>query len=304
MPTYASPSLYIDFARLAPPQVIEEIAYEDLLAAYKAGILTRNPDLERALQLEQSATNIILEVEAYGEMLVRARINAAARAVLLPFASGADLDALGALYNEARIPFVENPRSIRTNPEDWDTDARFRRQIQLSVEAFTTAGSRGAYEYHALKADPTIADVSATFVAPGTVKIAVMNSGSDPVPTHAQLEAVTERLYRPEIKPLTDMIRVAPVAVSYTTIDATLTLYPGPNNGLVLTEAGKALTDLRSRVARTGRDLTRSAIITALQREGVHSIDLRAPARDVIVGEDACVWITKADLKTAQNRTE
>ena len=33
MPNYESPALYIDFARLPPPQVIEEIDYEALLQA-------------------------------------------------------------------------------------------------------------------------------------------------------------------------------------------------------------------------------------------------------------------------------
>ncbi|MGZ5390180.1 MAG: baseplate J/gp47 family protein, partial [Aeromicrobium sp.] len=228
MPTYESPALYIDFARLPPPQVIEEIDYEVLLGIYKAEVLSKNPKLEKAILLEQSPTNIILQAEAYGEMMVRARINAAARAVMLPFAVGADLDVLAAFYGVQRelIP-VAGSNPLIFEPE---SDARFRRRVQMATEAFTTAGSEGAYIFHALAADPTIRDASAVAIDDkGGVKITIMNSGSDPLPTEAQLAAVRERLNRKNIKPLTDVVSVGSVEVLHTTIDAQLTLYPGPN---------------------------------------------------------------------------
>jgi len=44
----------------------------------------------------------ILEVAAYREMLLRARINSAAKAVMLPYATGSDLDVLGSLFRTSR----------------------------------------------------------------------------------------------------------------------------------------------------------------------------------------------------------
>jgi phage-related baseplate assembly protein len=116
MPVYQSQDLFIDFARLPAPSVIETIAYEDLLTAYKARVLSANNDLAAALALEQSPLNIILETEAYGEMIVRERINMAARAVMLPFATGSDLDVLGALYGVARLPLVSTPAFVPDQP--------------------------------------------------------------------------------------------------------------------------------------------------------------------------------------------
>ena len=126
MPSFESPALYIDFARLPPPKVIEEIDFEVLLAAYKAQVLAKKPELAAALALEQSPTNVILEAEAYGEMIVRERINAAARASMLPFATGSDLDVIGARFNvprmtgelDLRFAFASRSPSSRSRPPD------------------------------------------------------------------------------------------------------------------------------------------------------------------------------------------
>ena len=198
MPNYEVPALYIDFARLPPPKVIEEIDFEVLLARYKADVLAKKPELAAALDLEQSPTNIILEAEAYGEMMVRERVNAAARAVMLAFSTGTDLDHLAALLNVERLTTVTRLRHLR--PDIKESDESLRRRAQLAPEAFTTAGSEGAYIFQALTADPTIRDVSAVKInEKGGVKISVMNSGSDPTPTKQQILNVVERLNRKNI---------------------------------------------------------------------------------------------------------
>lgn len=291
MPSYESPSLYIDFARLPPPAVIEELDYEALLTAYKNQVLEKKPSLANALALEQSPTNVILEAEAYGEMLVRARINSAARAVMLAFAIGSDLDHLAAFFNVERGA--------------GETDESLRRRAQLAPEAFTTAGSEGAYIFQALSADLTIRDASATMInKSGGVKVTIMNSGSDPTPTTAQILAVANRLNQKNIKPLTDVVSVSPVNVIHTKIVANIDLYPGPDSGLVMNDIGKALEKIRGRISLIGRDLMRSAIISALNQEGVHSVELVSPAADIIAGTDACVIIDSAEVNVLPTRRE
>jgi phage-related baseplate assembly protein len=290
MPTnFVSPALYIDFARLPPPAVIEEIDFEILLQAYKAGLLVKNPDLEQAILLEQSPTNIILEVEAYGEMLVRARVNDAARAVMLAFAVGTDLDNLAALYNVLRLTD--------------ETDERFRRRVQVAAESFTTAGSAGAYIFHAMTAAPTLRDVTAIMTEPGSVQVSLLNSGVNPVATVEHIRLVRDRLLMPNIKPLTDMISV--IAGEKITVDvkATLTLYPGPDAALIMADVTKAMEKVRSRINLLGRDLTRSALISAMYQEGVQNVDLAWPAQDIVVASHQFVWITSADIQVT-GRTE
>lgn len=291
MPNYESPALYIDFARLPPPKVIEELDFEVMLSRYKANVLAKKPELAAALNLEQSPTNVILGAEAYGEMLVRARINAAARAVMLAFSTGTDLDHLAALLNVERLP--------------GELDESLRRRAQLAPEALSTAGSEGAYIFQALTADVTIRDVSAVKInEKGGVRITVMNSGSDPTPTKQQLLNVFERLNRKNIRPLTDVITVVPVKVLRTDIVANVTFYPGPDTAIIMAEIGKALGKVRDRISLIGRDLTRSAIISALNQEGVQSVELISPAANIVAGSDACVIINSATVTPLPNRAE
>jgi phage-related baseplate assembly protein len=289
MPSFESPRLYIDFARLPPPQVIEEIDYEVLLAIYKAEVLEKNPALAAALNLEQSPTNIILEAEAYGEMIVRERINAAARASMLPFAKFSDLDVIGARFQCLRLPNEE--------------DDHFRRRIQVSMETYTTAGAHGAYIYHAMSVSPTIRDVSAVAErGTGRVRITIMANGNNPVPSSAVVDAVYDKLMSDAIKPLTDDISVVPVTKIATDIVANVTLYPGPDQSLVLADVNKALTNLRNRIALIGRDLKRSAVLAALTQEGVQNVETEF--QDIDVGTSACVWINSASVNVLTARQE
>ncbi|MGJ4953028.1 baseplate assembly protein [Bradyrhizobium sp. HKCCYLS20291] len=291
MPNYTSPALYIDFARLPPPDVIETIDYEVLLQRYKDEVLEKNPKLKAALALEQSPTNIILEPQAYGEVLVRARVNAAARAVMLAFAKGSDLDNLAAFFGVERLPD--------------ELDDGLRRRAQMAPEAYSTAGSEGAYIFQALSADVRIRDATATKVNKfGGVKVAIMQSGTDPVPTKDILTNVVRRLNQKGIKPLTDVISVCPVTPLRTQIVANITLYPGPDAALVMNDIGTALTKVRTNVSLIGRDLTRSAIISALNQNGVQSVDLIWPAADIVAGNDQCVVVGSAKVTPLPTRLE
>jgi phage-related baseplate assembly protein len=301
MPDYVSPSLTIDFSRLAPPAVVETVDYEDILQNLRNNLLSKNADLLAAIKLEQSPTNIILEVQSYAEMLVRERVNAAAKAVMLPFSTGTDLDNLAALYNVSRLTIAADP-NVSGSTAILENDSAFRSRIQLAPEAYTTAGSGGAYIFQAKTADITIRDASAVQIAPGRVRVCLMNNGSDPTATASQIANASARLLRPEIKPLTDDVIITSVKVVPTTIEATITLFPGPDASVVMAAIQTALLSVKNRVSFIGRELTRAALFAALTQEGVQNVDLRVPAKDIVVGDDACVRITGLKLDTAVAR--
>ncbi|WP_316196570.1 baseplate J/gp47 family protein [Bradyrhizobium sp. SZCCHNS3053] len=291
MPNFESPALYIDFARLPPPDAIETIEFEALLKTYQDEVVAKNPKLAAAVKLEQSPTNIILEPQAYGEMIVRARINAAARAVMLAFSLGADLDNLAAFFGVERLP--------------GELDDSLRRRAQLAPEAFSTAGSEGAYIFQALTADVRVRDATANKIDnKGGVRICVMAKGAEPIPTQDIILNVRNRLGQKGIKPLTDVITVVPVKVIKQKIVANITLYPGPDAALVMADMGKALTKVRNNLAMIGRDLTRSAIIAALNQSGVQNVDLISPAADVQADPSQCVIVESAEITPLPMRTE
>jgi phage-related baseplate assembly protein len=104
-----------DLTQLSPAALIEEIDAEVILAAQKAFVLARweevrqtRPDLPAldTLGLETEPMTILLEAFAYRETLLRALVNDKARAVLLAYATGSDLDHLGALFATYRMVVV------------------------------------------------------------------------------------------------------------------------------------------------------------------------------------------------------
>ena len=301
MPSFESPLLYIDFARLPPPDVIETIDFEEILTRYQGQVRTRKPDLAAALALEQSPTNVVLQAQSYGEMILRSRINAAARAVMLPFSKGADLDNLAAFFNVQRM--VVTPATT-DKPAVMESDERLLKRVRVACEAFSTAGTAGSYIFHAMAADPTIRDVSAIKIGPGSVKVSIMNTGSDPEATHAQIDAVFDKLSQKNIKPLTDVVNVSSVRKIEVNINAQLDLYPGPDASLVMADVQKAMTRMRDNVSMIGRDLSIGALNAALMQSGVRAVSIASPSADVVVAGDEAVWLKTASVTVAPFRSE
>lgn len=115
------------------------------------------------------------------------------------------------------VPYVASATNTTESSggADIESDDSYRERIQKAPLAFSTAGPAGAYEYFALSADPSVADVYVTRVSPGVVGIYVVKTGGviptaeDPV--IAAIEAACSADTR---RPLTDNVQVAP-AVAY-----------------------------------------------------------------------------------------
>ncbi len=92
----------IDISKLPAPQIIEELDYETILSSMQEKLTELLPEWT-AEELESDPANKILEVAAYREMLMRQRVNEAARACMLAFAAGTDLDNLAANFGVERL---------------------------------------------------------------------------------------------------------------------------------------------------------------------------------------------------------
>lgn len=282
----------IDFATLPPPDVVETLDYEAIYAARIARFLelwnaerVRNPDLPAydSLGLQTDPIAVVLQESAYREALLRARINDAARAVMLPYSRSADLDNLAALFGVVRATD--------------ETDDRFRRRVQLAPEAFSAAGTVGGYIFHALTAAPSLLDVSVRKTSPGRVEVTCMSADASRVPTEAVLDAVRERLSDDGVKPLTDVVRVRPPRVVDVRIDATVVMERGPGQADVVARARAALDATLAGAASLGGSLYRSAILAALHQASVRTVALTSPADDVLLDLTSCFRVAETDLK-------
>lgn len=118
----------IDISKLPAPKIIEELDFESILAAMKAKLTELLPDWT-ASDLESDPANKVLEVSAYRELLIRQRVNEAAKAVMIVFATGSDLDHLAAFYPEKRLTGAK-----ATFP------AKLKLSTELDVDAIVPAG--------------------------------------------------------------------------------------------------------------------------------------------------------------------
>lgn len=280
----------INLSGLAPPDIIETLDYEAIVKDMRDDLVARFPLIAGVIDLESEPARKLIEAFAYRELRLRARINDAARAVLLASSYGTNLDHLGALFATARQP--------------GEDDERFRRRIQLAPEAFSVAGPEGAYQYHALTVAPWARDVSAVSPRPGTVRVTVLKAGSTPTPTLEEREAIRLHLRDEAVRPLTDVVEVLPPAVRQTPIIARLTLYPGPDGEVVRQRALTAVTEWAEKNRMLGMNLRRSALFAALHQEGVHSVDLVTPAADLILDVTEVYAIERIEVTVNLTRDE
>lgn len=276
----ASAYTKVDLSQLAPPNVVQALDFESILASMLADLRAR--DSAFTALVESDPAYKILEVAAYRELLIRQRVNDAAKAVMVAYATGADLDQIAANYDVARL--LITPADDTTIPPTaavYESDDEFRTRIILSLEGYTSAGSRGSYIFHALSASGDCKDVAVGSLTPGTVNVAVLSrtgSGAAPAETIA---AVVEALNAEVVRPLCDTVVVASAQIVNYSIQASLTVFPGTGQAEVLASATAAAEAYAAEQHRIGRDITRSGIFAALHQPGVQNVAITSPAADI-----------------------
>ncbi|HNM43795.1 baseplate J/gp47 family protein [Plasticicumulans sp.] len=291
-------STAIDLSQLPAPTVVETLDYESVLAALQADFTARYPAFTAALESEPVLK--LLEVAAWRELIVRGRVNDAARACMLAYALGADLDHLAALYGVQRLLLdAGDPTAVPPVPPTYESDTRLRARTQLALEGFSTAGPVGAYEFWALSADAHVLDVSVQSPVPGQVLVTVLDSRGNGTPDAALLAAVLTTLSAEDVRPLTDQVLVQAAEIVPYTITAALTVYPGPDAATVRVAAAAATTAYAASVHRLGYDVTLSGLYAALHQPGVQRVALMAPAADLVLAAHQASWCTAVTVTLA-----
>ncbi len=277
-----TPSLAPELAGLPTPQVLETLRFETVFDALLRDFRLRYPQYSALLASDPAIK--LIEVAAYRELLLRARINEAARANLLAFAVGNDLEHLGAFYGVTRLP--------------QEQDEPLRRRIRARIMGFANAGGAAHYRYWALSASPEVADVAVDSPGPGRVRISVLPTGhSDTVP-EALLETVRATVLRDDVRVLTDTVEVVPVSLVPVTVSAQIWLYPDTPM-VVFDGLAPRLTRELAQAAVLGWDLTRSWLIGQLQQAGIHKVELISPDADIRIHSTQAVRLTDVQLTFA-----
>ena len=271
-----------DLASLPTPAVIESLSFETIFSELQAEFQSRYPDYSALLASDPAIK--LLEVAAYREVLLRNRINEAAKASLLAFATGSDLDHLAAFYGVTRLTD--------------ESDEALRLRTRQRIIGFANAGGAAHYRYWALSASPEVADVEVDSPEPGRVRISVLAKGEEQTVSNAVLDAVRAVVLRDDIRVLTDTVEVVPAELMPVAVYARLWLYPdAPLETLAAIQAVFAST--LAACAGLGWDLTRSWIVGQLQRAGVHKVELLSPTTDIRVAANQAVSLLSLNLDFA-----
>ena len=277
----------IDLSLLPAPKVIEELDFETLFAQKKTRLLALVPDSVRAviaatLELESEPLTIDLQAQAYDELLYRQRINEAVAAELLALSTGSDLDNLAARMGLTRkiIQAADPDNDIE---EITETDADFRRRIQMYPETYAAAGPIAAYQAHALDAAEDVADASieAHTPEPGSVTVHIKSHSNGGVPDAALVDTVQAYLSAEERRPLCDTVIVAAGVAKNVVIEYTTEYEGGPDKTLVAAQQASDLQALLTSVSGLGASLALSKIIGALDVVGAKKVLLIQPADDI-----------------------
>lgn len=275
----------VDFSALPAPQVIEPLDFEEVFEALRDQVIAAAPDLAPALTLESEPAVKVLQVIAWTKLHDRARVNDAARAVMLPYAEGADLDVLCALFGVTR--------------QSGEPDTRLRERVRLALQAYSSAGPAGAYRYHAISADARIRDVLVDSPDPGEVRVIVLSDEGDGIPDTPMLDAVSAAVQAEDVRVLCDLVTVAPAEPVDFAVGAELVLASGIAAPVALALAEARLAAYLDRRRQLGVAVPRSGLIAALHVEGVEAVTLTLPETDITPDDTEFARVTGISIAEA-----
>lgn len=281
----------IDLSQLPPPVVVEPLDFETLLNERKEAFIALYPEdeqavIRRTLSLESEPITMLLEENCYRELLLRQRVNEAARAVMVAYSVGSDLDQLAANFNVERLVITPEDNSVVPPvPAVMESDAALRVRTPQAFEGLSVAGPTAAYEFFGLSADGRVADVSAVSPAPACVTISVLSREGDGTASPELIDIVASALNGEAVRPIADRVTVQSAEIVPYEVAATLYIYPGPESEPIRLASEQKLQAYIAAQRRLGRDIRVSAIFAALHVEGVQHVELTQPLVDLVLDD-------------------
>lgn len=162
---------------------------------------------------------------------------------------------------------------------DVETDEAYRERIHEAPEAFSCAGSAGAYKYHTKSVSQLVVDVAVDSDIPGNVQVYPLLKGGQ-LPNTEILQAVYNYLDADTVRPLTDNLYVLPPLVKNYDVD--ITYWVARSDAIqaaAIEEAAQnAITEyIEWQREKLGRDINPSELVYRLKKIGVKRVEVRKP---------------------------
>lgn len=296
----------LDPRQLPPMQVLEQLDSEDILAMRKRRFVVlwkeHDPPAGAVYDvegLEFDPVIIVLECGTFFELQLRDRVNQACRSVTLAYATDGDLEAIASRY-PGGVPKMEG-----------EDDDHYRQRIWLSPNTLSRHGTAEGYEFWALSSPigPLLKDVTAIKIRPRLennpiIVITCMLAGDNPTPSTAQLLEIRRYIQAEYRQALTDVISVNPPKIRAVNYHMRAWFYPNVEQNAVLADMNASLKRLIDSLDWLGNDHTRLDIAHAAKVEGVHSIELIEPEKDVLIANDWLVRVSDIDIEPMRERRQ
>lgn len=162
---------------------------------------------------------------------------------------------------------------------DIESDDSYRERIHEAPEAFSCAGSEGAYHYHAKAVSQLISDVAVDSSEPGRVGIYPLLKGGK-LPGLELLSAIAEHLDARTVRPLTDLVSVViPRIAEYSLEVRYWVARSDAIQAAAIDEAAQvAVQDyVEWQRARLGRDINPDELTKRLMNAGVKRLEINSP---------------------------
>jgi len=286
-------------ANLQPMIVLEKISTEDILETrmirFKQLWAKYDPPMAAQYDVENlefDPIKINQEACTYFELMLRDRVNQAARSITLAYAIGTDLDAIASRY-PGGVPRQEG-----------ESDDRYRRRIWLSPNTLSPHGTAEAYEFWALTAYPALRDVTAIRKVthdyyPTILITCLMQPPNDPGPEDEALVRIRAYIQTLSRAGLTDVISVNKPKIKDINYKINVWLYPGTLQDQALERIEKNLSTLIAEQYWLGHDHSLMAINACCALSGVHHVDIIEPTEDIFVPLDWVVRVNILEVKMA-----
>lgn len=265
----------VDLSQLPAPQVLESLDFEAIYGEELQRFREYMGDKWDAL-LESDPITKLLELGAFRRMQNRARVNDAAKSLLLAYATKADLDQLAANVNLQRLVVqAEDLNAVPPVERVLEGDDALRERVQLVYEGLTTAGPRNSYILHARNASGRVADATAESPAPAEVIVTVLDLEGTGLAPPELLETVRLHLSDDDVRPVADRLTVQSAQILTYRVEALIYLSgTGPENEAILAECKQRLQAWVNPRRRLGLEVARSGVDAQLHIAGVSRVEL------------------------------
>lgn len=292
----------IDLSQLPPPQIVEQIDFELILAERKAYMISLWPAEEQAeiaarLDMESEPLTKLLQENVYRETIWRQRVNEASLANLLATARGTDLEQLAANFNVKRLVIQEGkPLVVPPVPRLMESDDSLRERAQMAWEGLSTAGPRNSYIFHARAADGRVADATAESPSPAVAVVTVQSLLGDGTASADLLASVNAYLSDDDRRPVADRLTVQGAQILRYQVKAKLYLLSsGPESEPILAASEARLLTYVNQRRRLGMEVSESALHAAAHVEGVRKVELEGWV-DIVATKAQAPYCTKVTV--------